>query len=314
MAGAGVPGLVENMAAAMTQYGITRAVKRALPWWAKIGAKVVLSRLPFSSRTWQRLGLFSPGGMEDADYARQVFEIHLEAAGPLPEGFTYLELGPGDSLATAIIARAHGASAGYLIDAGAYASRSIDTYRRLIAKLKSDGEGRGLGELEDCRTVDEILEAADCTYWQDGIEALRRVPDASVDFIFSQAALEHIPLGEFADTCRQLYRIQRQAGVGSHRIDFQDHLGGSLNSLRFSETLWEAAWFAPGSGFYTNRLRFSEVLDHFRAAGFEADVRSIRRWDEIPLAPAKLDAAFRGMAKDDLLISGALIGLRKNGG
>ncbi len=301
------------MAAAMTQNGITASVRRALPWWAKIGAKVVLSRLPLSARTWQRLGLFSPGGMVDADYACGVFESHFEAAGPLPEGFTYLELGPGDSLATAIIARARGASTGYLIDAGAYASRSIDTYRRLIVQLKSDGGVGGLSELEDCRTVDEILEAADCTYWQDGIEALARVPDDSVDFIFSPAAFEHSPLGEFADTCRQLYRIQRQTGVGSHWIDFQDHLGGSLNSLRFSETLWEAAWFAPRSGFYTNRLRFSEVLDHFRAAGFEADVRSIRRWDEMPLAPAKLDPAFRGLAKDDLLISSALIGLRKNG-
>ena len=72
----------------MTQSGITRTVKRALPWWAKIGAKVVLSRLPLNARTWQRLGLFSPGGMADADYARRVFESHLEAAGPLPEGFT----------------------------------------------------------------------------------------------------------------------------------------------------------------------------------------------------------------------------------
>ncbi len=302
------------MAASMTQHGITASLKAALPWWAKIGAKVVLSRLPFSARTWQRLGLFSPGGMEDADYARGVFESHLEAAGPLPEGFTYLELGPGDSLATAIIARTQGASGGYLIDAGAYASRSIDTYRRLIAKLKAGGEERGLSELEDCRTVDEILDAANCAYWQDGIESLRRVPDDSVDFIFSQAALEHVPLGEFADTCRQLYRIQRPAGVGSHRIDFQDHLGGSLNSLRFSGTLWEAAWFASGSGFYTNRLRFSGVLDHFRAAGFEVDVRELRRWDEMPLAPARLDPAFRDLAEDDLLISGALIGLRKNGG
>ena len=298
----------------MTQDGKGASLKRALPWWAKIGAKVVLSRLPLDARTWQRLGLFSPGGMADADYARRVFESHFEAAGPLPEGFTYLELGPGDSLYTAIIARARGASGGYLIDAGAYASRAIDTYRRLIAKLKSDGEGRGMGELEGCRTVDEILEAAGCTYWQDGIAALGRVPDGCVDFVFSHAALEHIPLGEFADTCRQLYRIQKPAGVGSHQIDFQDHLGGSLNSLRFSETLWEAPWFAPRSGFYTNRLRFSAVLDHFRAAGFEADVRSIQRWDEIPLARAKLDAAFRDLAEDDLLINGALIGLRKNGG
>lgn len=297
----------------MTPGRIAAAFRRALPWWAKIGAKVVLSRLPVSARTWQSLGLFSPGGMEDADYACQVFESHLEAAGPLPEGFTYLELGPGDSLATAIIARANGASAGYLIDAGAYASRALDTYRRLIARLEAEGKADAVLEFRHCRTVEEILEAAGCTYWQDGLAALGRVADDSVDFIFSQAALEHVPLGEFADTCRELHRIQRQTGAGSHRIDFQDHLGGSLNSLRFSGTLWEADWFAPRSGFYTNRLRFSEILRHFRAVGFEVDVRSIRCWDEMPLAPAKLDPAFRGLAEDDLLINGAHITLRKHG-
>lgn len=32
----------------------------ALPWWSKLRAKLVLSRLPFGYALWQRLGVFSP--------------------------------------------------------------------------------------------------------------------------------------------------------------------------------------------------------------------------------------------------------------
>jgi hypothetical protein len=95
--------------------------KTMLPWWAKIAAKLILARLPLGGRTWQSLGLFSPGEMDDPDYALAVFEAHYQAMGYPAPGFRYVELGPGDSLASAVIAKAHGAVGGWLIDSGAYA-------------------------------------------------------------------------------------------------------------------------------------------------------------------------------------------------
>lgn len=301
------------MGAPMTGKSAIEAIKGAVPWWAKIAAKLVLARLPTSGRTWQKLGLFSPGRMLDADYALGVFESHFREAGRMPEGFTYLELGPGDSLATAVIAWAHGASRGYLIDAGAYASRSMETYRPLIAKLKAMETGRNLAAFEGCETVEALLAATNCTYEEEGLESLKRVATESVDFIFSQATLEHVPLDEFARTCRELYRIQKPAGFASHRIDLKDHLGESLNSLRFSKELWEAPWFARKSGFYTNRLRLSQVVGHFREAGFTVEIRSTVRWESPPLPRGRLNGAFRELPDEELLTQGAVIGLRKNG-
>jgi len=37
------------------------AIKRHLPWWAKIGAKLALSRAPAAYAVWQRMGLFRHG-------------------------------------------------------------------------------------------------------------------------------------------------------------------------------------------------------------------------------------------------------------
>ena len=34
-----------------------------MPWWAKIGAKVVLSRVPVPYGVWRRLGIFRHGDM-----------------------------------------------------------------------------------------------------------------------------------------------------------------------------------------------------------------------------------------------------------
>ncbi len=289
-------------------------LKRALPWWAKIAAKLVLARLPITKRTWQRLGLFSPGSMLDADYAIEVFDVHFRLAKGLRPGFSYLERGPGDSLATAFVARARGAAGGWLVDAGAYASRSPEVYRALIDMLETEETAGLLAPLTHCNSAGELLNAAGCSYGEDGLESLKHIPDGSIDFIFSQATLEHIAKADFAETCRQLYRIQKPGGYGSHQIDFKDHLGGSLQSLRFSEQLWEAPWFARQSGFYTNRLRLSQMIAQFEDAGFTIEVVSRESWPVPPLAPAKFDRAFAALTQHDILTKGVMVRLAKFGG
>src|SRR5688572_16045409 len=77
----------------------------SVPWWAKIAAKIVLSRLPLPYGFWQRIGLFRHGCMDNSGYARTVFDTHVERAGLAGKlrGKTVVELGPGDSVATAVV-------------------------------------------------------------------------------------------------------------------------------------------------------------------------------------------------------------------
>ena len=95
-----------------------RQLSARIPWWAKLGTKVALSQLPVDYQRWRGLPVFRHGAMEDSDYALRVFRTHVERTIGFVEGRTVLELGPGDSVATAVCAAAYGAARIYLVDAG----------------------------------------------------------------------------------------------------------------------------------------------------------------------------------------------------
>ena len=73
----------------------------------------------------------------------------------------------------------------------------------------------------------------------------------------------------------ELFRILKPNGVCSHRVDLRDCLDGGLNNLRFSEARWEDALFRK-SGFYTNRIRFREMVEIFEQAGFKCTLLRVR--------------------------------------
>ncbi|HEY4134966.1 MAG TPA: class I SAM-dependent methyltransferase [Alphaproteobacteria bacterium] len=291
--------------------------RAAIPWWAKISAKVVLSRLPVSGRVWQMLRIFSPGDMLLPHYAIGVFRVHYERAGRPAPGFAYLELGPGDSLATAAVAWAHGAGGGWLVDAGSYAARDIALYRplldALIARRTELGLTRDASELLACKTIDELLERTGCQFREHGLADLKAVPANSIDFVLSQAVLEHVPRAEFTETMRELCRLMKPGAASSHQIDFKDHLGGSLHNLHFSNEFWEKPWFAQRSGFYTNRLQFSDMLRDLTAAGFAVDVVCRETWDELPVEKRKLPLPFRERSDEDLKIQTVELIAKKHG-
>ncbi len=133
--------------------------------------------------------------------------------------------------------------------------------------------------------------------------SLKAISDQSVDFIWSQAVLEHIRLHEFEETMNELRRVLRTDGVCSHRVDLKDYLGGGANNLRFGSYLWEADWMTS-SGFYTNRIRFKEMMTIFENTGFDAQITNMNKWSEVPISREKLVREFREIDNENLLISG----------
>lgn len=234
--------------------------KQHIPWQVKLGAKILLARLPISYSFWEKLSLFKHGEMERPEYAFGVFQDHFDRV-RLPrraaDGFVGLEVGPGDSLFSALIAKAFGASKTYLVDVGSFARDDLPPYKRMVSYLGT--KGFPIAVLERCGTLEELLAACSADYLTRGLYSLRQIPSASVDLIWSHAVLEHVRRDDFLPILRELRRIQRSDGVGSHRIDLQDHLGGALNNLRFQERIWESEWMSR-SGFYTNRIRYNEML------------------------------------------------------
>lgn len=276
------------------------SIKQLVPWWTKIAAKVVLSRANINYGRWRRWGLFVHGAMDSPDYAFNVVLSHVRRVGWSDlQGKVVLELGPGDSLATAVIASALGASRIHLVDAGDFATFETSTYVAVQHFLERAGYHPP--DLSTCRTRDEMLALCRAAYLTTGLAGLQRLPTASVDLVFSQAVLEHVRIAEFDATLQQLRRVLRPSGVASHQVDLKDHLGGALNNLRFGGATWEAKWMVD-SGFYTNRLRYPEILASMTRAGFDVETTAIERWTTLPTPRAKLATHFRNMSDEDLLV------------
>lgn len=270
-----------------------------------MAAKIVLAQLPLGYGFWRRAALFRHGNMDSPEYALQVFRKHFEAAQQfLPtarEELILLELGPGDSLFTALIARSFGFSASLLVDAGNFASAELAAYRAMAAHLaKQELVVPDLGTAAD---LDGILRSCRARYLHDGQASLAKLPAESVDFIWSNAVLEHVRRRDFLPTLRELRRVLRNDGVCSHRIDLKDHLGGALNNLRFADRFWEDDRTAS-CGFYTNRIRFSEMLALFTEAGFRTDITLTERWDSLPTPRSSMAAQWQGLPAEELLVSG----------
>jgi SAM-dependent methyltransferase len=279
-----------------------------IPWQAKIAAKIVLSRVPLGYRLWKRLRLFEHGRMNEPSYAEAVFLRHFSrtelARRP---GFTCLELGPGDSLFSALLAKAHGAGLCWLVDTGAFAVRDMAAYRAMARHLAAGGLPSPA--MDEARSLDDLLARCGARYLTDGVVSLRQIPTGSVDFVWSQAVLEHVRRRDFDAMLGETRRILRLDGLCSHRIDLQDHLGGALNNLRFSERLWESDWFAR-SGFYTNRLRFGELLERCRRAGLAVETPEVERWPGLPTPRERLAAPFRDLPDEELRVIGFDLVLR----
>jgi SAM-dependent methyltransferase len=285
-------------------------IKRKTPWFVKIPAKIVLSRIPIGARRWQRLDLFKAGMMDDPASAFGLFRKHLEG-GKLADltGRQVLELGPGNSALTALFARSFGAARTWLVDAEELASQDMALFleaEKMLAQFGLPVPGVGTAA-----SVNAALRQLNAEYLTSGLASLQRIPDGQVDFLFSNAVLEHIRLAEFAPLAREMRRVLKPDGVASHQIDFRDHLEEGLNNLRFSERVWESNFMAR-SGFYTNRLPWPSMKQIFKNAGLSVEMRAIQPWPKgLPTRQSRMAVPFKNMPVEQLMIMGAHVVLRR---
>ena len=286
----------------------------------RISLKVVMSRLPVPYGLWKSLQIFEHGDMNQPNRALDNFFEHANTGGVIDfsktapkftvsgSDFSVLELGPGDALFSAIIAKSMGASRSWLVDSGAYAMTDIQIYKEFCAFLQTINYP--VHHITKVNKLGELLDQCGSVYLTEGVHSLVHIPSSSVDFCFSNAVLEHIPKQDFVNLANELFRLIKRDGVCVHRIDLRDHLGGGLNNLRFSDKLWEGELF-KSSGFYTNRIRFSEMVDCFRSVGFHCDFPRVIRWKQLPIKRSALNNLFDRFSDEDLLVSGFDLVLRK---
>jgi SAM-dependent methyltransferase len=296
----------------LPRYLITERLKQRIPWFVKIPAKVVLSRLPLGLRSWQHLNLFRAGPMDFPAYALDTFEKHYRSVALTGlNGCNVLEIGPGNSLLTALFARSFGAAKTWLVDEETLASQDVGLFAQ--AELMLAERGLPVPGVTTAPSMDAVKERLNLQYLTSGLASLRTIPSATIDFLFSNAVLEHVRLADFAEIIKETRRVLKPRGVASHVIDFKDHLQGALNNLRFSERVWESQFMA-GSGFYTNRLAWPKMENVFKEAGFAAQLSSFTNWPQgLPTAQSRMAIPFRNLPPSDFTVMEAHAVLRPVG-
>jgi SAM-dependent methyltransferase len=105
------------------------------------------------------------------------------------------------------------------------------------------------------------------------------LPDASIDVVFSNSVLEHVPGPVIEECLVEARRVLRPGACVFHSVNCGDHYAYAdrrihqLNYLQFSNASWEK-W---NNGFlYQNRLRAIDFTDMARRAGFEIIIDTSR--------------------------------------
>lgn len=109
-----------------------------------------------------------------------------------------------------------------------------------------------------------------------------------------------------------LISASNRDGISADLFVLKDRLGGTLNNLRFSDATQEEKLFR-NSGFYTNRIRFGEMLDPFKRAGFECHLPRVIRWETLPTPRGKSKCIAHEVPEKGVLVSGFDVVLRRQG-
>ncbi|MFC0384778.1 hypothetical protein [Muricoccus vinaceus] len=282
------------------------AAGAALPWWSKMAAKLAIAALRVPPGLLRRMGVNRHSFVAEAE-SRVLGEPCTRAQefagrhGRPPRGV--LELGPGRLVVRAPAYAGLGCAPIWFADVEDDAPTDPAAYRRVAALAR--GIGLPAPALEDAATKEAALAACDARQLIGGTEVLAAIPDGSIELIVSDVVLEHVRRDALPGLLAELRRVAAPECLGVHAVDFHDHIGGALNTLRFPPALWESPLVAR-SGLYVNRLGLSEILAAFEAAGFTTGLTDIRRWPAAPAGAAAAHPALR-RGEDDNLVAFARI-------
>ena len=117
----------------------------------------------------------------------------------------------------------------------------------------------------------DVLGTCGMTYIAPGDAASTKLPDSSIDIVYSNSVLEHVSPDVLPGLMREMRRVLRPAGVMVHCVACNDHYANFdrkisyVNFLRYSSKEWRR-W--NNSLQYQNRLRSSDFLRVAENSGF----------------------------------------------
>lgn len=166
------------------------------------------------------------------------------------------------------------------------------------------------------RLVAQLARSTDLSAATDGVVAYLAPADAtrsdlaadSVDCIFSNSVLEHVPPDAIDGMYREAMRILAPGGIMFHSVNCGDHYAyvdsniHALNYLRYSDRQWR---FWDNAFLYQNRLRAHTFVERAEADGFEIVLNTANATETRlrQLAQTPVDAKFADIPPERLCIT-----------
>lgn len=163
-------------------------------------------------------------------------------------------------------------------------------------------------ELLQAHEVYELLSRAQVDYNAPADARATRLAPGSVDLVYSNSVMEHVPKDIIRALMCESKRILRPGGLALHNVACNDHYSNtdrgisSVNYLRYSESQW-SKW--NNSLQYQNRLRAREFLELAAAGGLEVIYvqTAVRPGTREALAAIEVAPEFRRFSLEDLAIT-----------
>ena len=183
-------------------------------------------------------------------------------------GRSALEIGPGPDLGTGLILLARGLASYLAIDVQPLLRQSPRYFHLRLAELIAKDRGVDADELTGEVTSMLEGEGRRLRYLAQTKIDLRVLEEDSVDYVFSQAAFEH--LDHVDRTVQGLSRIAKPGAVIVTEVDLATHsrwIGDEdpLNIYRYAESLYNSLWFDG----LPNRVRPDHYVEALLRHGWE---------------------------------------------
>lgn len=281
-----------------------------MDWRIKAAVQKVLSGLPFGGQINDALQL-TLGGLRDfeANVDNKVVGDWLVIASLQRKvGYSFqnrhiVEIGTGWYPTLPMCYFLSGAKSCHTFDIKAHLSDRLTfrMLRRLQRHLPSIAEAAGLplsnverayADLLEAKSLETLLGRAGISYHAPADASMTTLPPQSIDLIYSNSVLEHVPADVISRLMVESLRLLRNDGIAVHSVACNDHYAffdksiSFVNFLRYTDREW-SAW--NNSLLYQNRLRAPEFLSLASDAGLRLihSERSIR--------PGVIDAIESGM-------------------
>ena len=206
---------------------------------------------------------------------------HMREVGLSPQDLDYVEVGSGWYPTLPLCYALAGAKRCLTYDIRRHMSeeltfrvlRSLERHLPHIASVSGQPVQQVMAlhaSLMNCHTLPELLKTARIEYLAPGDAADTKLPPQSVDVVYSNSVLEHVPAEVIRRIFREAKRILKPDGVTVHSVACNDHYAHFdrnitfINYLQYGEGEWD--WWNT-KFLYQNRLRPQDFLRLVQESG-----------------------------------------------